>query len=434
MSRKDTLPAAVDAEDALLGSLILSTQACMEVIDDEDLQVSEFYSPANAEVFEAIRAIWVEGSGVDPITVHAALTRSGSSVTLQRLLELQNATPSVAGARRYCAELREKALLRRLVSIGSDLASAAMSGERDSGALIADLTRAAEDASATAETLGGEVSGLYLKASDVIPDGQSIENTNPWTVPLLARKEEAVIIVAGGGSGKSTLLRQIGYTAENSVHWCSGIPMDFPPQRCLVIEAEARKHNVAQSAGMLKYALAKQLHTTAAKVREPAVLMRPAGFDIRNSRDRAMVISAIRQVKPDIVCIGPLKNIHTIRPGEQYEVAAVETQKVLAHMMEKYGFSIIMETHSNKSDPGRVAGSERWSDWPDIGFSMMTDDKDAPTHAEMIFDVMRFRMDRNPQAHLPKTLVRNHMGEHMPWICQFTERLDFKDRLAELGV
>ena len=218
----------------------------------------------------------------------------------------------------------------------------------------------------------------------------------------------------------STILRQAAFTTENSLHWLSGYGIrGFAPKRGLIIECESRKHNVAQSNVMLRHGTARHLGCSIDDISEPAVLMNPGRFDVRDPSTRSRVIRVLREVKPDLVCVGPLKNMLTMRPGETYEGAATATQHVWDDLKSRFGFALLIESHSNRSDPGNVAGSARWADWPDFGFSLQVPDKDAVGGSDVEMDLVRFRADRNTEIRLPTQIIRAKRGAYLPMSCSF---------------
>ena len=427
MSRQQQPPHDHDAERALLGCLLLSAQACMEIIDDEELQAGEFYAPQHQAMFAAITAVWKSGQRVDAVTVHAA----NPETSTVDMLELQNAVPSISSVRRYCAIVRETALRRRLVQLASEISQEAFRPDGVAEQVIDRGRSGLEQIHAATEALGGELTDYVESPRDLYPNGTGIEATNPWVLPLLLRQQEALIVVAPGGIGKSWLLRQLAYCAENSIHWSIGRALPkFGRQRALLVELEAKKFNVHQSAEALRRGVARQLGVPEDTINEPAVLMRPGGLDIRDPRERAALVRAIRIAKPSLVCMGPLKYLYRMKPGEQYENAAVEAQKVLNDLMAKYGFALALEAHANRSDPGNVAGSARWADWPDVGFSLQVPDKDITQYANLETDVYRFRGNRNPEVFLPGKLIRAQTGSHLPWTCDASDESMILNKLC----
>src|SRR5690349_10565967 len=88
-------PHNIDAEESLLGALLLSREA-VGTATELGLNADEFYKPAHQHVYEAIRVLMSAGAPVDAVTVGDELRRAGlldEIGGLEMLLTLQNATP-----------------------------------------------------------------------------------------------------------------------------------------------------------------------------------------------------------------------------------------------------------------------------------------------------------------------------------------------------
>jgi replicative DNA helicase len=92
------------------------------------LQVEHFYKPSHQHIYAAVRGLMATGQPVDVITVADELRRNGLLDEIggaQALLELQNATPAVSNASRYAKIVQDTALLRRMISVASEIAEIA---------------------------------------------------------------------------------------------------------------------------------------------------------------------------------------------------------------------------------------------------------------------------------------------------------------------
>src|SRR5690349_17809842 len=73
-----TPPQDNDAEQSVLGAMLLSKDAIADVI--EAVRGTDFYRPVHETVFDAIVDLYGRGEPVDPITVTAELQRRGELV------------------------------------------------------------------------------------------------------------------------------------------------------------------------------------------------------------------------------------------------------------------------------------------------------------------------------------------------------------------
>ncbi|HEX3088133.1 MAG TPA: replicative DNA helicase, partial [Ilumatobacteraceae bacterium] len=126
-------PHNLHAEESVLGALLLSRDA-IGVVGEAGLKVRDFYNPAHQQIFDAIRSIYSSSGPVDVVTVADELRRHGVLEELggiERLNELQNATPSVSGAEHYARIVMDTALLRRLIHTAGEITDIAFSEPDD---------------------------------------------------------------------------------------------------------------------------------------------------------------------------------------------------------------------------------------------------------------------------------------------------------------
>jgi len=142
MDRLQTPPHSVEAEQAVLGGLMLDTQAWDQVGDS--VATEDFYRPDHRLIFDAISDLVAESRPVDVVTVSERLASRGKLDDvggLGYLSTLVRDTPTAANARAYAQIVREKSLLRSLVSAGHAISSSVFN---DEGASARDLVNEAE--------------------------------------------------------------------------------------------------------------------------------------------------------------------------------------------------------------------------------------------------------------------------------------------------
>nr|PZN79559.1 MAG: replicative DNA helicase [Pseudomonadota bacterium] len=125
-----TPPHSVEAEQAVLGGLMLDASAWDNVADV--LRAEDFYRPDHRLIFNAIGALAQEGKPVDVVTVSEQLERTReleAAGGLAYLGALARDTPTAANVRAYAEIVRERSLMRQLISIGSEIASSVFNNE-----------------------------------------------------------------------------------------------------------------------------------------------------------------------------------------------------------------------------------------------------------------------------------------------------------------
>lgn len=134
-------PQNLDAEQSLLGSMLLSREAVYEAV--EILDQSAFYRTAHSRIFEAIVHLVEAGEGADIVTVAEELRRRGQleeTGGVDYLTQLANAVPSAANAAYYARIVEDKAVLRRLIHAAAEITQKAYEGADE----VADLLDEAE--------------------------------------------------------------------------------------------------------------------------------------------------------------------------------------------------------------------------------------------------------------------------------------------------
>ncbi len=113
-------PQDVQAEQSVLGGMLLSKDAIADVV--EVLRAGDFYRPAHQIVYDTILDLYGRGEPADPVTVSAELTRSGQLMRVggsPYLHTLISSVPTAANAGFYAEIVAERATLRRLVEAGT---------------------------------------------------------------------------------------------------------------------------------------------------------------------------------------------------------------------------------------------------------------------------------------------------------------------------
>jgi replicative DNA helicase len=132
-SRGRVPPHNIDAEESVLGAMLLSRDA-IGAVSELGLNPQDFYKPAHRHIFDAIRALYAGASPADTVTVADELRRAGLLDEVggpEALHELQNATPAISSAGHYAKIVQETALLRQLIFAAGDIAELAYSEPDD---------------------------------------------------------------------------------------------------------------------------------------------------------------------------------------------------------------------------------------------------------------------------------------------------------------
>ncbi len=119
-------PQALEAEQSLLGGLLLDNRKWDEVIDE--VGVRDFYSQNHRLIFEAVKGLQSVGDPADVITISEWLEAGNLLETaggLAYIGSLANNTPSTANILTYAKIVRERSILRSLIAAANDISDSA---------------------------------------------------------------------------------------------------------------------------------------------------------------------------------------------------------------------------------------------------------------------------------------------------------------------
>ncbi|HEV7784983.1 MAG TPA: DnaB-like helicase N-terminal domain-containing protein, partial [Thermoanaerobaculia bacterium] len=164
-------PHSVEAEQAVLGGLLLSNQSWDRVGDV--ISESDFYRADHRVLWRVITQLVEESKPADVLTVTEALKISGEIQDvggLAYLHQLSSSTPSAANIRRYAEIVRERAIMRKLAEVGTTIADSAYSPQ---GREARQLLDEAETKILEIGEKGGRSSESFAKMSTVLADVMS---------------------------------------------------------------------------------------------------------------------------------------------------------------------------------------------------------------------------------------------------------------------
>ena len=223
-----SMPRDIEAEQAVLGSMLLSTQAiaeCLEILGPDDM-----VRPAHKAIFAAIAAMSARGVDADVITLKAELERRGTLSKVGRadyLHTLIAAVPSAAMAPHYAERVRECAVMWRLVEAGERIRQAALKGGAELAERIDAVYRIIDEAAgiaapqgarSLADLIGPVIDGLEKGPAEI----RAVRSGWDDLDALVPGGRPGEMITVGGrpGMGKSVVLLNIAVRASVT----SGIP------------------------------------------------------------------------------------------------------------------------------------------------------------------------------------------------------------------
>ena len=111
-------PHSIEAEQSVLGAMLLSDRTHYAFVIEEGLKVDDFYRERHREVYESMLALFTAGDSIDVLTVTEHLRSRGRLEAAGGQAEIDALTasvPAVGNLRQYAQIVRDRALLRRLL-------------------------------------------------------------------------------------------------------------------------------------------------------------------------------------------------------------------------------------------------------------------------------------------------------------------------------
>jgi len=225
MSLTDRVPPNnIEAEEALLGSLLIDPEAIYDVA--AFLRPAAFYREQNKWIFEAILDLNERREPVDLITLTDELRRRGRLDELggeATIISLINTVPTSVNARNYGQIVEAAALRRRMIAAASTIANLAYEQDENINVVIdraetalfsISEERTTRDLVSVREIAGNyldRVEELHARGDDVIGVPTSFTDLDKVLGGL--NKSDLIIVAARPGMGKTSLQLSIGQAA-----------------------------------------------------------------------------------------------------------------------------------------------------------------------------------------------------------------------------
>jgi len=139
-------PQNSEAEQAVLGSILLREKSLPEVV--EILRVEDFYRAAHRVLYESMLALFEKNERIDPLTVGDYLRAAGLDGKTggdDYLALLTSRIPVASNIAAYARIVRQKAILRRLIEVNTNIAARCYEEQHDIDQLVDDAEQAIFD-------------------------------------------------------------------------------------------------------------------------------------------------------------------------------------------------------------------------------------------------------------------------------------------------
>jgi replicative DNA helicase len=220
-------PHSLEAERAVLGGLMLQNGAIDTVL--EIVKVDDFYSEANARIFEAVLDLHRSSTPVDTVTLRDNLARANKLAGIggdEYLLSLTDTIPALENIKAHSHIIREKALVRRLITACHTVAAKGYADYGNAQEFLDQAEKAVFDvASVQTRSQVERVRDVVIRAFEdlhaLARSGERISGLRSGFTRLDAMTAGMhpgdLIIVAGRpGMGKTSFALNVGVNASHS--------------------------------------------------------------------------------------------------------------------------------------------------------------------------------------------------------------------------
>lgn len=253
-------PQNIEAEEAVLGSILRDNEALHEVI--EIISPSDFYRQAHGEIYQVILNLYNNNQPIDLITVTDQLQKEnlldavGGAANVARLA---NIVPTSANAEHYAMIINEKYKIRRVIRGAEKIRRVAYSQEFETADVLINIAEAEMFEISSNTTKGGLVAikDIAMSHIDNIFNRRNLKGVTGLEMgfemldALTAGLQDGdlIIVAARPSMGKTAFATQIGkYAAVQNKKSVAVFSLEMPKEqvyeRLLVNESMVDGHKI----------------------------------------------------------------------------------------------------------------------------------------------------------------------------------------------
>ena len=260
MSNK-TMPYSIEAEESLLGNIMLYEGAMRETVDSA-ITVEDFYLEKHQKIFGIMSAMFENKESIDTVSLSTKLKDFGvydKVGGLDYLMQLVNATISATNTKEYINIIKNKSLARKVIKVGEEISNDAFDSSVSVDEMlenvekkVIDVTRSKTDADFRE---GNELFNTTLETVQKIQDaGSRITGVRTLFNDLDNRtagfqKGDLVILAARPSMGKTALALNFAVNSAAVTHGSIAVfslemPAEHIAMRILAAKAKVEIQNI----------------------------------------------------------------------------------------------------------------------------------------------------------------------------------------------
>ncbi len=220
-------PQALEAEQSVLGSLLLDSQRWDEI--SETISAEDFYTKGHQQIFSAISALRSEDEAIDVVTTSEWLENNGQLKAVGGLIylgELANNTPGSANVKAYARIVHERSVLRRLIIATNEIAKKSYSPDGSNideildyaERLVFEISQEDRRLAAGFKPIQGLLAGAINRIEELYESGNSLTGISTGFNDLDnltsgLQKSDLIVIAGRPSMGKTSLAMNIAESA-----------------------------------------------------------------------------------------------------------------------------------------------------------------------------------------------------------------------------
>jgi replicative DNA helicase len=347
-------PQNIEAEQCILGAILLDKDALNKAV--EMLTEEDFYRSAHRRIFAAMMDLSEANEEIDSITLAERLKARGDLETVggvAYLAELVHVVPSAANVRYHCKIVHEKALVRGLITVSTEIITRGYEGDTPVG----DLLDSAEQA--VFRLAEGKLGRSFAPLKDVIKesldlvDRLSKRKEHVTGVPtgyldldnmLAGLQPSDLVVVAGRPSmGKTSLALGMAQYAAISSHHTVGIfslEMSKPQLVLRMLSSEARVDSHSLRIGRLAKEDWWRLAEAAGRLEQAPIYIDDSGtMTVQQMRAKARRLKAERGL--DLIVVDYLQLIQGRSDAESRQQEISDISRSLKGLAKELNVPVI---------------------------------------------------------------------------------------------
>ena len=378
-----TLPHSLEAEQGVLGSMLISPT---DVIGDcvERINAAYFYQPAHATIYELLVEAWTAQRPADVITLTQILRDRNLLEAVggpSFITHLFTFTPTAANASYYLEIVREKYVLRQIISSCTECAARAYDEQGEVNTLLDEVEQKvlAINENRFKNSVPGmkeqvmeaieSIEKLYERRGAITGLSTGFKNLDQMTNGL--HPAEMTVIAARPSMGKTAFAMNIAeHVAVNSKHPVAIFSLEMSSQqlvqRLLCSRAKVNLGKVRD--GFLSERDFPNLTTAASKLAESQIFIDDtAGLSILELRAKARRFKQMHDIQLIVIDYLQLLRSTSRRGQENRQIEIAEISSGIKALAKELKIPIIVLAQLNRNPEARAGGKPRLSDLRESG-------------------------------------------------------------------